>query len=257
MHSSAPSASRTEYRHVEKIARPEPSLALDETVLKWYDIAPDEAPVPLAVRALARRSLRDASRTGVLGALGRTRLRDPPPLRRELLLPPRLHVAQRERALGDGVGEGRRRATSSSEPWPLEGTHRPTFCVWELGAVCHEREAWTRYLLSPRDERARRRLPPRQLLADSSDGSSSRRNRAVPRPGRARRARGTGRRTCASRSQWTEHAQFMNGLVDDGLILLGRPGRGGREAFHVVHAPSEEAVCARASRRTRGRGTGC
>ena len=26
-------------------------------------------------------------------------------------------------------------------PWPLDGTHRPTFCVWELGAVWHEQRA--------------------------------------------------------------------------------------------------------------------
>src|SRR5918994_1166374 len=28
-----------EYRHVEKVVTPEPSLALDGTILKWYDIA--------------------------------------------------------------------------------------------------------------------------------------------------------------------------------------------------------------------------
>jgi uncharacterized protein YciI len=44
---------------------------------------------------------------------------------------------------------------------------------------------------------------------------------------------------------WTEHAHFMNGLVDDGLILLGGPVEGDREAFHVVDAPSEEALRAR------------
>ena len=44
---------------------------------------------------------------------------------------------------------------------------------------------------------------------------------------------------------WTEHARFMNGLVDDGLILLGGPVEGSREAFHVVDAPSEDALRAR------------
>jgi len=44
---------------------------------------------------------------------------------------------------------------------------------------------------------------------------------------------------------WHEHAQFMNGLVDDGLILLGGPVEGGRDAFHVVDAPSEEALRSR------------
>jgi uncharacterized protein YciI len=41
---------------------------------------------------------------------------------------------------------------------------------------------------------------------------------------------------------WPEHARFMNGLVDDGLILLGGPVEGGRDAFHVVAARSEEAL---------------
>ena len=39
-------------------------------------------------------------------------------------------------------------------PWPLEGTHRPTFCVWELGAVWHEQQAWSRFLRSERDAEA-------------------------------------------------------------------------------------------------------
>lgn len=29
-------------------------------------------------------------------------------------------------------------------------------CVWELGAVLHEHQAWTRYLRSSRDEKAKR-----------------------------------------------------------------------------------------------------
>jgi hypothetical protein len=40
-------------------------------------------------------------------------------------------------------------------PWSTDGIHRPTYCVWELGAVCHERDAWIRYLVSTRDEAAR------------------------------------------------------------------------------------------------------
>jgi uncharacterized protein YciI len=44
---------------------------------------------------------------------------------------------------------------------------------------------------------------------------------------------------------WTEHAHFMNALVDDGLILLGGPVEGGRDAFHVVDASSEEELRAR------------
>jgi uncharacterized protein YciI len=45
--------------------------------------------------------------------------------------------------------------------------------------------------------------------------------------------------------RWTEHARFMNSLVDDGLIVLGGPLAGGREAFHIVDSPTEEALRAR------------
>jgi uncharacterized protein YciI len=48
-----------------------------------------------------------------------------------------------------------------------------------------------------------------------------------------------------AQEQWTQHAEFMNALVDDGLILLGGPLEGGRDTFHVVDAPSEEALRAR------------
>jgi hypothetical protein len=50
-------------------------------------------------------------------------------------------------------------------PWPVEGPHRPTFCVWELGAVAHERGAWSRYLLSDRPDEARR-----DYLRDTFEG---------------------------------------------------------------------------------------
>jgi hypothetical protein len=34
------------------------------------------------------------------------------------------------------------------------GPHRPVVCVWEMGAVLHEQQAWIRYLRSDRDEAA-------------------------------------------------------------------------------------------------------
>ena len=41
---------------------------------------------------------------------------------------------------------------------------------------------------------------------------------------------------------WDEHARFMDGLVEDGFIVLGGPLGGDREILHAVSAPSEEAV---------------
>lgn len=41
---------------------------------------------------------------------------------------------------------------------------------------------------------------------------------------------------------WDEHARFMDGLVDDGFILLGGPLAGERETLHIVEAESEEGI---------------
>jgi uncharacterized protein YciI len=41
---------------------------------------------------------------------------------------------------------------------------------------------------------------------------------------------------------WDEHARFMDGLVDEGVILLGGPLEGDRETMHIVQADSEEAI---------------
>ena len=67
---------------------------------------------------------------------------------------------------------------SGFHPWPLEGTHRPTFCVWELGAVWHEQQAWSRFLRSDRSPEAEEAY----LRDVVSRARSSRRCRAVQRP---------------------------------------------------------------------------
>ena len=142
-----------DYRHVDKVARAEPGLTLGDTTLKWYDVAPDETPVPLAVRAVARRSLRDACRAGELGTLGEL----------GFVL---LHRCgedfyfllvctwRNENELWETVWAKDGDKDSLFRPWRRDESHRPTFCVWELGVVCHERRAWTEYLLSPRDAAA-------------------------------------------------------------------------------------------------------
>src|SRR5215469_1244431 len=44
---------------------------------------------------------------------------------------------------------------------------------------------------------------------------------------------------------WDEHAAFMDGLVDDGFIVLGGPVGDGQESLHVVEAADENEVTAR------------
>jgi hypothetical protein len=140
------------YVHISKLVRPEPGLTLGDTVLKWYDIAPEDAPVPLAMRALARRNLRDASKAGALGlsgGLGFVILHRCGESFYFLLV----STWQNDNELWETVWAKNGDAEPGFRPWPVEGTHRPTFCVWELGAVCHERQEWSRFLGSPRGER--------------------------------------------------------------------------------------------------------
>jgi uncharacterized protein YciI len=44
---------------------------------------------------------------------------------------------------------------------------------------------------------------------------------------------------------WDEHATFMDGLVDDGFIILGGPVGDGEQTLHVVEAADESDVRAR------------
>jgi hypothetical protein len=147
------SAAQSTYRHVTKTATPALLIALGESLLKWYDVAPAEEPVPAPVRALARGTLRGAVDSGaielhadlgfvILHRCGRSFY---------FLL---VSTWRNDNELWETVWAKTDDATGF-QPWPIEATHRPTYCVWELGAVCHERRAWSRYLRSARDADAR------------------------------------------------------------------------------------------------------
>src|SRR5687767_13484977 len=147
------SAVQAGYRHLTKEITPAPGIELGESSLKWYDIAPAVEPVPAPIRALARGTLRGAAESGAIELdddLGFVILHRCGASFYFLLV----STWRNDNELWETVW-AKRDDASGFEPWPLEGTHRPTFCVWELGAVCHEREAWSRYLSSGRDDDAR------------------------------------------------------------------------------------------------------
>jgi uncharacterized protein YciI len=49
-------------------------------------------------------------------------------------------------------------------------------------------------------------------------------------------------------SDWPAHASFMDGLVDDGFVVLGGPLADEHRVAHVVEADSEEAIRATLAR---------
>jgi hypothetical protein len=153
-----------DYEHISKLVRPEARLTLGDAFLKWYEIAPADAPVPLAVRALARRNLRDGAKAGELALfddLGFVILHRCGESFYFLLLA----TWRNDNELWETVWAKESDEAIKFRPWPIHGTHRPTFCVWELGAVWHEQQAWSRYLRTPRDEAAKQ-----AYLRDSIEG---------------------------------------------------------------------------------------
>jgi hypothetical protein len=143
-----------EYEHAPKLVVPAQSIALGEAVLKWYDIAPASAPVPPAIADLARHGLADAARLGELrlgGSLGFVILHRCGESFYFLLV----STWRNDNELWETVWAKDGEDDPEFHPWPMEGTHRPTFCVWELGAVAHERLAWVAYLRSGRNDDSR------------------------------------------------------------------------------------------------------
>ena len=49
-------------------------------------------------------------------------------------------------------------------------------------------------------------------------------------------------RPLEEQSRWTEHAAFMNGLVDSGFLVIGGPLSDEFRVAHAVEAESEDAV---------------
>ena len=142
------------YEHHAKTAVVGPSLALGDTLLKWYEIAPADDPIVPPLSHLSRLGLVDACRLGELrhdGGLGFVVLHRCGDGFHFLLVA----TWQNANELWETVWAKDGDDDPEFHPWPLDGTHRPTFCVWELGAVAHERLAWTRFLRTRRDGDAR------------------------------------------------------------------------------------------------------
>jgi hypothetical protein len=142
-----------DYRHTAKQVSPADGLALPGGYLKWYDIHRDDTTVPTDTRDQARDFLRSEASAGRLDLhdeLGFVILHRCGEDFYYLLA-----CTWRNDNEMWQTGYGRQ----GDEAFALvehDGNHRATQCVWELAATVHERLAWTRFLLSERDEPAKR-----------------------------------------------------------------------------------------------------
>lgn len=156
MHNVAP-----DYRHQDKLITPRPPVTHRGARLKWYDLGPADLPVPDQVRQLAKDFL----------------AREPSDLGDDLGFVILHRCGQEFYFLlvsswrgNNELWESVYAKASDNHPdfahFNVDGPHRGTFCVWELGAVWHEQQAWKRYLRSARDDAART-----DYLGDSFSGS--------------------------------------------------------------------------------------
>ncbi len=138
------------YRHVRKLISAGEALSVPGAELKWYDLRPAEAEITTQVRDQARRFVAAEAAAGTLAFdddLGFVILHH---VRAGYLL--LVMVWRNDNELWETVyadtGDGFERL---DVPDVLKGT----YCVWELGIVGHEQQAWIRYLFSDRDKQAR------------------------------------------------------------------------------------------------------
>jgi hypothetical protein len=153
------------YVHRDKwIVRGEP-LSLAGTRLKWYGVALRETPVEPPVAALARDHLAREAESGALnlrGDLGFVILHRCGAEFYFLIV----NTWANENEIWEQVFAKENARAEAFTLFPRTGPQLPTYCVWELGAVLHEQQAWRRYLYSARDEDAKR-----AYLADQYQGA--------------------------------------------------------------------------------------
>ena len=151
-----------DYKHIAKQIQSGPAVSVAGGLLKWYDIAPAEQPIPAEITALAHEALEIAVQR-LDGELGFVILHRCGASFYFLLV----STWRNENELWETVLVKAGEHEPAFGPWPLGAGHHPTFCVWELRAVCHEQAAWSRYLRSPR-----RANDMQTYLEDSYDGAA-------------------------------------------------------------------------------------
>jgi hypothetical protein len=139
------------YQYYQKLVTPREDLNLAQAYLKWYDIYPPDAAITPAQREESRAFVAaEAQRLQLAQELGFVLLHRAGAFLLLMVMTWRntneiwesVYVKDLDQRTGYRVQE-------------FEGSHRGTFCVWELAPVWHERHAWVRFLASQRGEEAK------------------------------------------------------------------------------------------------------
>lgn len=153
------------YCHHDRLVTPGEDHHRPGLRLKWYDVRIVGTDVPAEIARTARDTVADITHTAGMDAAGAAG---------DTLGLVVLHVSDPITYLIIGTWRGNQELWTSTLVREIAGgafaavptgAHSPNMCVWEMGPVWHERQAWVRYLRSPRDDAARD-----TFLADRLDG---------------------------------------------------------------------------------------
>lgn len=158
------------YRHHQRTFEPGEPFRIGAGRLKWYVLRRPDSPLPPGLVEETRAFLRaetDAGRLDIDGQAGFVMLHladdaGKPDSVALLLVSTWRHANE----LWESVYVRRLDGPSAYERVP-KGGHAATYCVWEMTAVWHERNAWSRFLESARDADAER-----AYLADRFEGTA-------------------------------------------------------------------------------------
>ena len=136
------------YRHTPKRVTPGKPIELGKAVLKWYQLAPEQEAVPDEIDRLARLYLQQQTLQArglgfvILHRCGRDFY---------FLI---VSTWRGNNEVWETVFYKDGDAMNDFALWPRDDVHKPTFCVWELAPLWHEKKSWERFLTSSRDENA-------------------------------------------------------------------------------------------------------
>ena len=136
------------YHHRDKAITPRALFASPVARLKWYDVHAADTVIPDDIRECAKAYLPAAHASLELDCdLGFVILHRCGQDFYFLIL----STWRNENEMWESVYYKDGDAMADFAPWTPTGRHRPTYCVWELGVVVHEKAAWTQFLRSARD----------------------------------------------------------------------------------------------------------
>lgn len=139
------------YTYYEKMITPGEDLSLPTAYLKWYDLYPPDVPITPEQIADSRAFLTaEIEKLGIKGELGFVIMHRAGDVL--LLL---LTTWRNTNEMWESVYFKQVDSAVGYASVPFGDQHRGTFCVWELGAVWHERHAWVRFIQSKRDDAAK------------------------------------------------------------------------------------------------------